>query len=731
VTAVDLADASAYRHRQGELLLELLSEEIPARMQRKGLEDLKKQLGDFLGNGGLLPDDIRGYVTPRRLTVIATGIAAKQSDFHEERRGPRIGAPEPARAGFARSAGVSIEDLVERGGYYYAEIVRVGRPAIEILPKLIVEAIEETTWPKSMRFPAAPLHWVRPINSILCLFDGEIVPLSLGQVPVGRTTRGHRVLAPEPIEVAGAEDYLERLRRAYVVLDRAERIAAIDGGLKQRAAAEGLSVKPDAGLLEEVTGLVEYPVVLAGSIDPDFVKPVTEGGLPPEVLATAMRTHQKYFSCVTADGSPAPRFLFVANNLAPDGGAAISAGNERVLRARLADARFFWDQDRKVRLEARVSALADRVFHAKLGSMLDKTERVERLSQFLAAHLGAAQAAGHVEARKTAAVGMDSRLRGNDGEELVWLARRAARLAKADLSTGMVGEFPELQGVIGRYYALHDGEDPRVADAIADHYKPLGPSDTCPTRPVSVIVALADKLDTLAAFFAIGEKPTGSRDPFALRRAALGIIRIVFENGLRLPLLPVFVMAGSAFASNGSGTPDELLVFVVDRLKVHLREQGFRHDLIAAAFRPQGKVDDDIARIVARAEALRAFLDAEYGVDLLIAYRRASNIVAIEEKNDGRFYDGEVDPLLLQTPEEQTVFEMLNHFRDDATSLIARDVFEQAFHDLMRLRHPVDAFFDKVTVNTADRALRDNRLKLMARIRDIMNEAADFSMIEG
>jgi len=365
----------------GELLLELLSEEIPARMQRDGLRDLTKQLRDALGNAYLEPTKIDGYVTPRRLSVIATGIPTKQSDFQDERRGPRVGAPEAARAGFARSAGVALEDLTERDDYYYAEIVRVGRPTVEVLPSIILQAIEETTWPKSMRFPAAPLHWVRPINSIVCLFDGEIVPLSIGHVPVGRTTRGHRFLSQGEIAVDNAADYLDRLEAAYVILDQDRRRDIIAADLDRLAQSEGLTVKPDPGLLDEVTGLVEFPVVLIGAIDDASM------ALPPEVLATAMRTHQKYFSCLNPDGSLAPRFLFVANNLTPDDGKTIVAGNERVLRARLADARFFWDQDRKIPLADRVEALKQRVYYDKLGTMYDKTERIERLADFLAEQL--------------------------------------------------------------------------------------------------------------------------------------------------------------------------------------------------------------------------------------------------------------------------------------------------------------------------------------------------------
>jgi glycyl-tRNA synthetase beta chain len=473
-----------------ELLLELLSEEIPARMQRRAIDDLTGLLRDKLAAAELAAKNIRGYVTPRRLTVIADGIPERQPDRREERRGPRVGAPAPAIEGFLRATGLDRIEQCElrdtgRGEFYFALIERAGGAAAAVLPEIVQAAITELTWPKSMRFSAAKFRWVRPLTSVICLLDGEIVPLGLDQVPVGRTTRGHRFLSPGEFDVQDAADYLRRIEQAHVVLDQDRRRDIIAAGLNETAKQAGMSVKPDPGLLDEVTGLVEYPVVLMGAIDEASM------ALPPEVLATAMRTHQKYFTCLNPVGTTAPRFLFVANNQTPDDGRTIIAGNERVLKARLADAHFFWDQDRKVPLASRVDALKQRVYHEKLGSVYDKVRRMEQLAEFLGAHVP-----------------------GADTDR----ARRAVHLAKADLSTGMVGEFPELQGVMGRYYALHDGEDTRVADAIAEHYKPLGPNDTCPTAPDSVAAALAEKLDSLAAFFSIDEKPTGSRDPFALRR---------------------------------------------------------------------------------------------------------------------------------------------------------------------------------------------------------------------
>jgi glycyl-tRNA synthetase beta chain len=539
------------------------------------------------------------------------------------------------------------------------------------------------------------------------------LPLSLDEVPVGRTTRGHRFLSQGEIAVDNAADYLDRLEAAYVVLDQDRRRDIIAADLDRLAQSEGLKVKPDPGLLDEVAGLVEFPVVLIGAIDDASME------LPPEVLATAMRTHQKYFSCLKPDESLAPRFLFVANNLTPDDGRTIVAGNERVLRARLADARFFWDQDRKVRLEDRVEALKGRVYYEKLGSVLEKVERMESLATNLAPQTRA-----------------DPKL-----------AARAALLAKADLSTGMVGEFPELQGVMGRYYALNDGEDPRVASAIADHYKPLGPNDTCPTAPDTVVVALADKIDSLTAFFAIGEKPSGSRDPFALRRAAQGVIRIILENDLRLPLRGPFIAAAGLIPVDYQKMMEEheiageLVDFVFDRLRVHVREQGIGHDLIEAARRP-GRVvtdpgsrsvvqEDDLTRFMRRVRALQDFLSTDDGANLLIAYRRASNIVTIEERRDGCFYGGAVRRGELRQPEEAALERSLREVSQDAVRGLEQEGFEAAMQSLARLRRPVDEFFEKVTVNDPDPALRENRLRLLSRIRAVMNQVADFSQIEG
>jgi len=688
---------------RGELLLELLSEEIPAGLQRRAIAELTGLLRDKLAAAEIPVAELRGYVTPRRLTVIAEGIPTGQPNRSEERRGPRLGAPAAAIEGFLRSAGIaSIEECeirdTGRGEFYFATINRPGRPAAEVLPEVVRSAIFELPWPKSMRYPASLLRWVRPLTSVVCLFEGEILPLPLGRVPVGRITRGHRFLSPGEICVASAAQYLDRLSKARVVLDQARRRETIRKDLEVAAAGAGFVLKPDAGLLDEVTGLVEFPVVLAGAIDAEYMD------LPPEVLATAMRTHQRYFSCLQPNGTPAPRFLFVANNIAADHGQTMIAGNERVLRARLADARFFWDQDRRVPLASRVEALSERVFHAKLGSLYDKVARMARLAEVLTYYVP-----------------------GADREQ----SRRAVQLAKADLSTGMVGEFPELQGVIGRYYALHDVEDPAVADAIAEHYRPAGPNDACPTTPISIVAALADKIDSLVAFFAIGEKPTGSRDPFALRRAGLGIIRLVVENGLRLPLAAAFKHVHSTLELDVPDPTGELLDFIAERLRVHLREQGIGHDLITAVFDRAGEREDDLVRLLARVAALRAFLASEDGANLLIAFRRASNIVAIEERRDGCRYDRDIDPVLLRQAEERVLAERLAAVDEAAGTFLQREEFEAAMSELARLRRPVDDFFDKVTVNCDDAALRENRLRLLSRIRATLNQVADFSQIEG
>lgn len=689
-----------------ELLLELFSEEIPARMQMRAADDLKRLVTEKLKAAGLAFTRADAYVTPRRLALVVDGLPEKQPDVSEEKKGPRVGSPEAAIQGFLRGAGLSSLEQCEKrtvgkAEFWFAVVKRKGQATAEVLANIVTAAVHEFPWPKSMRWGTNHFAWVRPLHRIIGLFGGRVIPMQFEfGVAAGDRTLGHRFLAPRDIQISNFADYKHKLQEAKVLLDPVERRDVIIRKAEEAAKREKLTVKNDPGLLDEVTGLVEWPVVLVGSIDAAYME------LPSEVLTTAMRAHQKYFALLKPDGALAPRFI-VASNMETDdeGRRNIIAGNERVLRARLSDAKFFWDQDRKTALENRVPALTTRVFHAKLGTVADKVNRMQSLLSKLV----------------PAIPGCDPDF-----------AREAVLLCKADLSSGMVGEFPELQGVMGRYYALHDGEPPEVADAIRDHYAPLGPNDRCPTAPVSVAVALADRVDTLAGFWSIGEKPTGSKDPFALRRAALGIIRLVIENKLRLPLRRMFAKALVRHGASPDKTEEiiaDLLAFFADRLKVHLREQGVRHDLISAIFARGG--DSDIVRILARVDALRDFLASADGANLLIAYRRASNIVDIEEKKDKQRYDAAVDPSLFKQSEEKTLLHELAEARKAMETLLRQENFGGAMMALANLRGPVDAFFDKVTVNAPEPALRANRLRLLSEIRRTLGAVADFSKIEG
>jgi glycyl-tRNA synthetase beta chain len=727
-----------------ELFLELFSEEIPARMQARASEDLKRIVTDKLKEAGLAFTSASAYATPRRLALTVDGLPLAQPDVTEEKRGPRVGAPEQAVQGFLKSAGLASLDQCEKrdtgkGEFWFAVVKKKGVKTAALLPALLTGSFAALPWPKSMRWAGHQYRWVRPLHSIVATFDGALiegaVDLGGSSIKFSCSTRGHRFLDPSEIKVAGFGDYKVKLREGYVIVDPAERRAAIKEQTDRLAAAEGLIVKPDDALLDEVTGLVEWPVALMGCIDEQFMD------IPPEVLTTSMRVNQKYFSLLDKSSKLAPHFIVVANMQTKDGGKAIVAGNERVLRARLSDAKFFWDQDRKVKLEERVPALRDIVFHAKLGTVADKVSRMQTLAAELVPYIPGAD---------------------------VDQARSAALLAKADLTTGVVGEFPELQGVMGRYYAMHEGEKLAVADAIAEHYAPLGPNDRCPTAPVSVAVALADKIDSLVGFFAFDEKPTGSKDPFALRRAALGVIRLIVENGLRVPLLQVFkgscdtitssllqerwrsrheimrqsggqveishtmearVAEKEEIASRVSNVPFELLDFFADRLKVALREKGVRHDLISAVFVLGG--EDDLVRLLARVDALKRFLDSEDGSNLLVAYRRASNIVRIEEKKDGKTYNSGVDGALLRQEEEKALHRALAASGEAGVRALESEDFMGAMGALAQLRAPVDAFFDKVTVNCDEADLRANRLRLLSEIRTTLNRVADFSQIEG
>jgi len=687
-----------------ELFLELFSEEIPARMQARAAEDLKRLATERLIAAGLTFTRADVFVTPRRLALVVEGLPARTPDLKEEKKGPRVGSPDQAIQGFLKGAGLASLDgcekrMVGKAEFWFAIVEKKGQATADLLPGLIAETVKAFGWPKSMRWGANRFAWVRPLKSVLALLDGKTlsggIDLGGSTLAFGDTTQGHRFLAPARFAVANFADYQAKLLAAKVLLDPAQRRAKILADLESKAKALGLTLRDDPGLLDEVTGLVEWPVVLTGAIDAKFMD------VPQEALITSMRAHQKYFALLNADGSLARQFALVANMETTDAGATIVAGNERVLRARLSDAKFFWDLDRKTKLADRLPALAQRVFHAKLGTMAQKVERLEKLSAFIATKLGADEAA----------------------------ASRAAKLAKADLSSGMVGEFPELQGIMGRYYARHDGEPADIADAIRAHYQPLGPSDACPSAPVSVAVALAEKLDTLAGFWSIDEKPTGSKDPFALRRSALGVIRLIVENKLRLGLRAVF---DAAFAAYGASKPElgaDLMGFFADRLKVVLKEKGVRHDLIDAVFALGG--EDDLVRLLARVEALDAFLKGQDGANLLIGYRRAANIVAIETKKDGAAQTGAADPALFAQAEENALFARLGEVGTKLDAALKAEDFAAAMAALATLRGPVDAFFDKVTVNAEDRALRANRLKLLSAIGAAPARVADFSKIEG
>lgn len=700
-----------------EFLLELLSEEIPARMQEKACADLERLMSSALKGANLAFDSMESHVTPRRLVLVVDGLPAKQPDLSEERRGPRSDAPERAIEGFKSSlpAGAVIEERAEKKGtFLFAKIEQEGRPTGHILAELVPDIIRSFPWPKSMRSGTSDLRWVRPLLSILGLFDGQVVPVAIDGLESGNETRGHRFLSDGRVHVSNFADYCDKLCAAHVILDRAERRQTILERAQKLAADHGLELIVDDGLLDENAGLTEWPVPYLGQFDPAFLD------VPEEVLITSMKVHQKFFSLRDPKtGGLAPNFICVANTDAIDGGELIIAGNERVLSARLSDARFFWEQDLKIPLKDRVPALGDIVFHEKLGTLAERVTRIEKLSVNLAEKFNNASV-DHV--------------------------RRAAHLMKADLTTGMVGEFPELQGLVGRRIAEAQDEHPDVARAIEEHYAPKGPNDRCPTDPVSVCVALAEKLDTLTGFFAIDEKPTGSKDPFALRRAALGVIRLIVENGLRLSLGDCIFISWERFGWGGRAhsisvssstivpnrqkeTALDLLAFFADRLKVQQREQGVRHDLIDAVFSLGG--EDDLVRLLAREKALDAFLGTDDGATLLAGYKRAANILKIEGKKDKIADWGAVDPAVFEAAEERQLYEKLMVVEGEVTPALKAEDFEGAMRVLASLRAPIDAFFDHVTVNADDAKLRRNRLALLAQIRQAVDQVAIFSKIEG
>ena len=664
-----------------QLLLELFSEEIPARMQGNAARELERMARERLTAAGLTPQRLVSYAGPRRLTLVVEGLPVAQGDVSEELKGPRVGSPPQAIEGFLKKTGLKPDQLIERDGVYYATLTKTGGPTSEIIARMVDEIVRGFPWPKSMRWGNGTLRWVRPLKRILCVFDRQIVPFDIDGIASGDITEGHRFMGNgQPFRACDFTEYREALAGHFVVLDGADRKATILKYAKAACVARGLELVEDEGLLEEVSGLAEWPVPVLGDMDPAFLS------LPPEVIRTSMRTHQKYFAVRDPKtGVLAPHFLTVANIEASDGGIEIAAGNARVLSARLDDARFFWDEDIKVGFEPWLGKLSGVTFHAKLGTMAQRVERIVALARQIAPMVGA------------------------DPDK----AADAARLAKADLASGMVGEFPELQGLMGGYYARAAAMDGEIADALRDQYRPMGPSDTVPTAPLSVAVALADKLDTLVGFFSIDEKPTGSKDPYALRRSALGVIRIVLENALRLPM--------GRFAS------DDLRGFFADRLKVTLRDQGKRHDLVDAVF---ALGDDDLMRIVARVEALSAFLATENGANLLAGYKRATNILRAEEKKSGwknaPSYLRDAEP-----PEETKLRRSLQERELYIRGAIQDERFGEAMKGLAELRGPVDAFFEKVLVNSDIPEERENRLNLLAEVRGLMDQVADFSLVAG
>ena len=773
-----------------DLLLELFSEEIPSRMQTRAAADLQKLVTDALVEAGLVYEGAKAVATPRRLALTVHGLPARSPNQREETKGPPVGAPEAAIAGFLRKTGLAsiaeakIQNDKKKGDFYLAVVEKPGRAAEDVIAEIVPKIVRAFPWPKSMRWGAASatpgsLTWVRPLHSILCVFGPEtsettVVDFEVGGIRSGNTTRGHRFMAPAPFTVRRFDDYLTKLEQAKVVLDAGRRKQMILADARSRALAAGFELVEDEALLEEVAGLVEWPVVLMGSFDEAFLE------IPPEVIRTTIRANQKCFVLRHHDGRLANRFITVANIEASDDGEAIVAGNQRVIRARLSDARHFWETDLKPLpdyrdsglkpLDQRLQKLRDLgiVFHEKLGTQGQRVDRIARLAKEIAPLVGADPAK----------------------------AERAALLAKTDLVSEMVGEFPELQGLMGGYYATRQGEDPAVATAIEDHYRPVGPNDRVPADPVAIAVALADKLDTLVGFWAIDEKPTGSKDPYALRRAALGVVRIVLSNALRFPLRRTFEAAAAAafdaideekplmgipaalavhqassglpganktaseaslFADvlrKGSAVLDDddesaffngqrlmeaegllsplfadLLSFFADRLKVQLREQGARHDLVDAVFALGNQ--DDLLLIVRRVEALGKFLDSADGQNLLAGYKRAANILRDEEKKSGAAFAGAVDVRLLTDAEERSLDAGLNAAVPAVTAAVAKEDFAGAMTALAQLREPVDAFFEKVRVNADDPAVRANRLRLLNRLREATLAVADFSKIAG
>lgn len=709
-----------------DLLLELFSEEIPARMQAKAAEDLRRMVTDKLVAEGLVYEGAKAFSTPRRLALTVHGIPARQPDLKTERRGPKLGAPDAAVQGFLKATGLKSLDEAKiqrdpKGDFYIGLIEKPGRAAIDVLAEILPVIIRTFPWPKSMRWGArsgkpGSLSWVRPLHAITATFgleteEPDVVKFEVDGIEAGQTTYGHRFMAPDAINVRRFEDYEAKLKAAKVILDPQARKDIIFADAKELTFAQGFELVEDQVLLDEVSGLVEWPVVMMGSFEPEYL------AIPEEVIRATIRNNQKCFVVRDAKtGKLTNKFVLTANIEAADGGKTIVAGNERVIRPRLSDAKFFYETDLNTKLEDRLPKFEQIVFHEKLGTQASRIKRIERLAAEIAPLVGADVAQ----------------------------AKRAAHLAKADLLTEVVGEFPEVQGLMGKYYALAQGEGASVAAACEEHYKPQGPTDRVPTDPVSVAVALADKLDTLVGFWAIDEKPTGSKDPYALRRAALGVIRILLEHNIRSPLTSILEASIALHFMRGDNRSVEdllreveakvvalvadLLAFFADRLKVQLREQGARHDLVDAVFALGGQ--DDLLMIVRRVEALGKFLESDDGKNLLAGTKRASNILSIEEKKDKRSFDGAPDAALYSLAEEKALAKAISEVKADASAAVAKEDFAAAMSAMAKLRPPVDAFFDKVRVNDEDAKVRENRLKLLNEIRSATRAVADFSKIQ-
>lgn len=685
-----------------QFLLELLSEEIPARMQLGAKGDLEAFFTKRCGEVGLTYETIMAFVGPRRLGLAMTGLPLQTADTTEERKGPRVDAAPAALEGFLKSTGLTLDQChtqeTPKGTFYMATLHKKGVPTAQVLAGLLGEFLQTYRWPKSMTWGNGSFVWVRPLRGIMALFDGAPIPFTLAlgsedprDLSATNTTIGHRFLSPGALSITDFDQYKAALLQAQVIVDDSARRETIREQLLAVGQKLGVTVKITDGLLNEVTGLVEWPVVYGGRIDDAFMD------LPPELLETTMRVHQRYFPTLDGAGKIQPHFLVVANHPGSDGGKTIIHGNERVLQARFSDAAFYWDLDRKQSLDHFGARLKDRVFHAQLGTLQD---RVLRLSQLVQAPT----------------------LKGLASPDLEPLLMRAAALCKADLCSGMVSEFPELQGVMGKYYAQHQGEDPRVAQAIEDHYAPQGPNDACPTAPLSVLLALADKVDILVGFFGIGLVPTGSKDPFALRRAALGILRLVRENNLSLSLKSLIQESAGTYGLDGDALATSLLAFVAERLKVYLRSEGIPHDVINAVLGDSW--DGDIKRLIDTAHVLKNFLDTETGATVLAAYRRATNIVRIEEKRENRTYGGTVSPDLFQQAEENALYGSLS------TLCHGGDTFTQRVHTIAAIQDPLTQFFDHVTVNCPEQPVRENRLNLLAMVRATLDSLADFSKLE-